>query len=223
MTQFLNVALRSDFPALMFFFPVSFVLLRLCSLSRDFVFSFPSPSTCIQSCKASIMPWISCLHDDFGLHQMTEPLAKLMCVSLCMCVRLLNECKLEQVLFFLKWSSPCIIMASPPVPVLGWYRLCHLGPHRRPQSWCLEHLQECWPHILLVLGHTLACSLPLHLGTSPQFPSAWFEGEMVNASYRRGALWVALLVFCRNQGIDQTTKAFYRPLQSCFQMVTQSF
>lgn len=102
MTQFLNVALRSDFPALMFFFPVSFVLLRLRSLSRDFVFGFPSPSTCIQSCKASIMPWISCLHDDFDLHQMTEPLTKLMCVSLCMCVRPLNECKLEQVLYFSK-------------------------------------------------------------------------------------------------------------------------
>ena len=85
-----------------FFSPVSFVLLRLCSLSRDSVLSFPSPSTCIQSCKASIVPWISCLHDDFDLHQMTEPLAKLMCVSLCMCVRLLKEWKLEEVLYFSK-------------------------------------------------------------------------------------------------------------------------
>ena len=61
----------------------------------------PSPATCIQSWKASIVPWISCLHD-FDLHQMTEPLTKLKCVSLCMCVRLLNEWKLEQVLYFSK-------------------------------------------------------------------------------------------------------------------------
>ena len=205
-----------------FVFPVSFVLLRLCSLNKESVFSFPSPSTCIQSRKASIMPWISCLHDDFDLYQMTEPLAKLMCVSLCMCVRLLKEWKLEQVLYFSKVIKSMHHNGISFSSCAWLIQVVSPGPSQEAR--CSEHLQECWPHIPLVLGHTLAfCSLPLHLVMSTQFPSACFEGKTVHVAYRRGALWVALLVFCRNQGIDQTTKAFYHPSQPCFQMVTQSF
>lgn len=226
MTQFLNVPLRSDFPVLMFlvFFPVSFVLLGLCPSSRDSVFSFPSLSTCIQSCKASTVPWISCLQDDFELHQMTEPLAKLTRVSLCVCVRLLNECKLEQVLYFSK------VIKS----------MYHNGISFSSCAWLIQVVlpgpsQEATVLVFRASSRMLAPypSSPgtysgLLLSTTPSsdvtpVPLCLLEGETVPAAYRRGALWVALLVFCRNQGTDQTTKALYHPSQPCFQMVTQSF
>lgn len=204
------------------FFPESFVLLGLCPSSRDSVFSFPSLSTCIQSCKASTVPWISCLHDDFELHQMTEPLAKLTRVSLC--VRLLNECKLEQVLYFSK------VIKS----------MYHNGISFSSCAWLIQVVlpgpsQEATVLVFRASSRMLAPypSSPgaysgLLLSTTPSsdvtpVPLCLLEGETVPAAYRRGALWVALLVFCRNQGTDQTTKALYHPSQPCFQMVTQSF